>query len=228
MPESSIIVFIESLMDKRSRLYKKVNELGYAVELGRQPEKDIKNWVLRILKEEGKQISSSNMDLFLSMTGDDMDNIRTELDKLISFLGEREAVSSEDIEAICTRQISSRIFDMITAVAQKKQELALRYYRDLLALREPPLRILFLLTRQFNQLLQVKELSRRDIDRKELAKKAGITPFIAGKIINQASAFSADILIQYIEKCANAEEAVKTGRMTDQLAVELMIVTLSS
>ena len=36
MPDTSILVFVESEVDKRSRLYKKVKDLGYAAEMGRQ------------------------------------------------------------------------------------------------------------------------------------------------------------------------------------------------
>ena len=38
---------------------------------------------------------------------------------------------------------------MVEAVAAKQQKQALDYYYDLLALKEPPMRILYLLARQF-------------------------------------------------------------------------------
>mgnify|MGYP002229174370 FL=1 len=50
---------------------------------------------------------------------------------------------------------------MIHAVAEKRQKQALLYYYDLLALKEPPMRILFLMVRQFRILMEVSEMSRR-------------------------------------------------------------------
>ena len=50
---------------------------------------------------------------------------------------------------------------MVGAVAEKNQKKALELYYDLLTLKEPPMRILFLIARQFNILLQVKELRRK-------------------------------------------------------------------
>ena len=58
-------------------------------------------------------------------------------------------------------QVSNKIFDMITAIANRQTRKAMDLYEDLLTLKEPPMRILFLIARQFNQILQVKELMGR-------------------------------------------------------------------
>ena len=96
-------------------------------------------------------------------------------------------------------------------------------YEDLLTLREPPMRILFLIARQFNQLLLVRELQASGADRGTVASKLKVPPFVAGKLSNQAAAFTKEQLISYVQTCVDAEEAVKTGRMGDRLAVELLI-----
>ena len=84
-----------------------------------------------------------------------MGNISQELEKLLSYTMGRDVITRADIEAVCTTQITNRIFEMIRAVTEKKQRKALDLYQDLLALKEPPMRILFLLARQFNLLLQM-------------------------------------------------------------------------
>jgi DNA polymerase-3 subunit delta len=50
-----------------------------------------------------------------------------------------------------------------------------------------------------------------------------VPPFVAGKLSSQAAAFTKEQLISYVQTCVDAEEAVKTGRMGDRLAVELLI-----
>ena len=50
-----------------------------------------------------------------------------------------------------------------------------------------------------------------------------VPPFVAGKLSSQAAAFPKEQLISYVQTCVDAEEAVKTGRMGDRLAVELLI-----
>ena len=85
------------------------------------------------------------------------------------------------------------------------------------------MRILFLIARQFNQLLQVKELTEKGLERKTIASRLKLQPFVVGKVIPQARQFSRDQILSYVNLCVEAEEAVKTGRLSDRLAVELLI-----
>ncbi|MCI8549081.1 MAG: DNA polymerase III subunit delta [Lachnospiraceae bacterium] len=227
MPDSTILLFVEESVDKRNRFYKKVKELGYITELGRQSEAQLKTWIVRSLKQSNRQISQAALELLLNNVGNDMEHIRTELDKLVSYTEGKEGILPGDVEAICSVQITGRIFDMITDIASRRQSAALDKYYDLMALREPPMRILFLVARQFHQLLLVKELSVSGKGRDEIAKKAGIQPFVAGRLISQGKNFQLDELKTCLEKCTEAEEAVKTGRLADNLAVELLITEFS-
>ena len=100
---------------------------------------------------------------------------------------------------------------------------AMDLYEDLLTLKEPPMRILFLIARQFNQILQAKELMGKGMDKGGIASKLKIPPFAAGKIMPQARTFSKDQILSYVNLCVETEEAVKTGRLNDRMAVELLL-----
>lgn len=228
MPQETILLFVETEVDKRGKLFKAVKSAGRVAELGRQDEKTLTSWVLGIIKKEKKNITGDALRLFLEMAGDDMENIGHELEKLLSFVMEKDAIERSDVEEICTVTTESKIFEMIHAVAEKKQKQALDLYYDLLALKEPPMRILFLIARQFNQMLQVLDLREQGYDNSTIASKAGIAPFIAKRALAQANHFSKKILQMAVEDCVDAEEAVKTGRLGDRLAVELIIVKYSS
>ena len=86
------------------------------------------------------------------------------------------------------------------------------------------MRILFLIARQFNQLLQVKELAAQGGDKGTIASKLKVPPFAAGKLLTQAKMFTKEQILSYVQLCVESEEAVKTGRMGDRMAVELLIV----
>lgn len=223
MPETTCLMFVESEVDKRSKLYKKVKALGYAAEMERQDAAQLGRWALSLLSKEGKRITGHTMELFLSMAGDDMENIRMELEKLISYTWGRDVITDEDVEAVCTVRVSNRIFEMVSAIVNRQTRRAVELYEDLLTLKEPPMRILFLIARQFNQLLQVKELSERGLDRKTIASRLKMQPFVVGKVIPQTRRFSREQVLSYVNLCVEAEEAVKTGRLSDRLAVELLI-----
>ena len=134
-----------------------------------------------------------------------------ELEKLISYTMGREVITDQDVEEICTTQ----------AAGQTRR--AMDLYEDLLTLKEPPMRILFLIARQFNQILQVKELASKGMDKGSIAAKMKIQPFVVGKVLPQTRAFSREQILSYVELCVQMEEEVKTGRLSDRLAVELLL-----
>lgn len=224
--ETAYFVFTESEVDKRSKLYKLIQSRGYAAEFSVQDEKTLKRWVAGILSREDKKIAESALQLFLSKAGTDMENIQMELEKLICYCMNRDVVTDADVEAVCTNRISNHIFDMINAIADGQTRKALDLYYDLLALKEPPMRILFLIARQCNLLLQAKELKARGYDNKAIGTKIGVPPFIAGKYTSQAARFKTSVLKNAVYQCVETEEAVKTGRINDRMSVELLIVSV--
>ncbi len=224
LPETTYFVFAEDEVDKRSKMFKTVKSAGSVIDFERQREDILIRWVSGRLKRENKNITGQAMQLFLSMTGSDMENIDKELEKLLCYCLERGEITPEDVEAVCTGQVNNRIFDMIDAIATKKQRQALQLYYDLIELKEPPMRILFLLARQFQILLNVKDLRKQGFDQKAIASKAGIPPFAVGRNLKQAEGFTLSQLRQALEDAISAEADIKMGRMADQMAVELLIV----
>lgn len=223
MPDTTILLFVETEVDKRNRLYKKVKDMGYAAELNRQDSAQLARWAGGILTREQKKITKHTMELFLSMAGDDMENIRMELEKLISYTLGREVITDEDVMAVCTVQVTNRIFEMVSAIVNRQPRKAMDLYEDLLTLKEPPMRILFLIARQFNQLLQVKDLMGKGMDKGTIASKLKMQPFVVGKTMPQARQFGREQILSYVEFCVETEEAVKSGRLQDRLSVELLI-----
>ena len=227
IPQTSFLIFVEEEIDKRSKLYKAVKDRGRIVELKRQDEKTLVRWILGMVKKENQNMTESAARYFLGKVGNDMENIQKELEKLFCYCLNHTEITVADIDAICTTQITNHIFDMVDAVANKEQKKALDYYYDLLTLKEPPMRILYLLTRQFRILMEIKEMENQGVPSKEMASKAGIMPFLVGKYRAQAQAFSAKELRQIVEAGVQTEENVKTGRMGDVLSVELFLVQYS-
>lgn len=226
-PPSVCLIFVEEEVDRRSKMYKAAQKCGSVVEFKRQTEDVLVRWILGRLKREQKNITNQVMQLFLSQTGTDMENIDRELEKLICYAYERDVITAADVEAVCVGQTTNKIFEMVNAIAEKDQKRALSLYYDLLALKEPPMRILFLITRQFQILFQVKEMRRLGFDNKTIASKAGVPEFAVRRNLVQAKSFLAEELRSALEDGVQAEQDTKTGKMADQMAVELFLVKYS-
>lgn len=228
MPDTTCFLFIENEVDKRGKMYKAVKDKGCIVEMGRQDEKTLLYWIAGNVKKEGRQIKESTARYLVAKTGTDMENLEKEMEKLFSYTLGKNEITMQDVDDICTTQITNKIFEMVEAVATKQQKKALDYYYDLLALKEPPMRILYLLSRQFKLLLEVNDLLRGGYDKSQIAKTAGLHPFVAGKYMQQCRAFTGEELRGIMEESAATEEMVKTGRLNDVMSVELFIVKQSS
>lgn len=230
VPETTCLVFVENEIDKRGKLFKKIKDLGYVCEMAEQNQASLEKWIVGILNQNGMKITKNSIEFFLKSVGSDMENISKELEKLICYSMGRDVITAADIEAVCTVQISSRIFDMIDAMSNKNRAKALELYNDMMALREPPMRILFMLARQFNIMLQVLELSGRGMANGEIASKVSIQPFIVGKVIKQLSiknGFSGKMLVEALKDCVNIENDIKNGRMDDKAGVEMILIKYS-
>jgi len=156
-----------------------------------------------------------------------MSNIDRELEKLLSYTQKKEIIEAIDVEEIVTRQVENQIFDMVDAISGHNQKKALDLYYDLLSLKEAPMRILFLITRQFRILAEVKELSGKGYSRFDIAKKVGVPEFAVRKYQAQCKNFTMQQLFGALQDGVSVEEDVKTGKLNEKIAVEIFIIKYS-
>ena len=227
VPDTTTFVFVETEVDKRSRMYKALKNHGRIVEFAAQNQELLTRWMLGRLKRENKNITKAAMQEFFDRVGTDMGTLDREMEKLICYCMDRDVIELPDVEAVCPQAVTNRVFDMVSVIVECRRKDALEMYYDLLALKEPPLRILFLITRQYNILMQLKDLRRKGMNNSAMAKAAGIPPFAVSKSLGQASRLSIDSIKKILAYSVEMEEAVKTGQMNEQIAVELVIIEAS-
>lgn len=227
LPETTYMIFVEEEVDGKTKLTKAVKKYGTAVEFTTPKEDMLQRWIIKRISQEGKNITQSTYQRFLSKTGNDMENIDKELEKLLCYTMDKEVIEMEDVEAITTEQISNKVFEMVDAIANHNQKRALDLYYDLLALKEEPMEILALMSRHFNILSIVKVMSNQGFSNKEIAPQAGCPDWAVKKYQAQARSFRVEQIKQALVDGVSYEEAVKTGRMDKQMAVELFIVQYS-
>ena len=181
-------------------------------------------WVGAMLKDSGKQMKKDAWIQFRDMTDSSMDNMKRELDKLVTYVGDRTQITIEDVNAICIPQIETKIFDMINSIALKDLPKTMDLYQDMLSAKEPPMRILYMIVRQFRQLAVIRELKEQGESSASIAKKIGMQDYIVRKnealIRNLGSKEIKNLLVD----AATFEQQVKTGLLDENLAVEMIMM----
>ncbi|MGN0507424.1 MAG: DNA polymerase III subunit delta [Lachnospiraceae bacterium] len=223
IPDSAVLVFVEEEVDKRNRLFKAVKEHGYICEMNGMTESELKLWIASLLKREGKKITEATVQFFMEQVGTDMGRMQCELEKLICYTLGRDVITVQDIKEVCTEQLTGKIFAMTDAMAQGQKKRALDLYNDLIALHEKPLGILYMIQRQFHLLLIVKGMKESGTDKNAVASAISVPPFAASKYMAQADRFQKEEIRRILEYSAELEGAVKTGRIQEQIAVELLL-----
>lgn len=228
LPEHVCLVFYEDEIDKRIKTVDIIKKRGLIVELPLQKPAELVKWVIKVFASFKKQIDPITASLLVENSEQGMNELLTEMNKLVLYLGERVKVTREDIEKICTKSVKTRIFDLTDAIAEKDKVKALKMLDDMIIMKEPVQKILFMINRQFRHLLQMKVLVSEGMNSDSAASRIGITPYAAGKVVKQARGFSIEDLKNAIKESLEYDLAIKTGKLKDRLAVELLITRLSS
>lgn len=223
IPDSSVVIFTEENADKRLSLYKAVNKYGYCAEFAKMKSAELGGWLSQ--KSNGK-LSGQGAEFMIRYVGADMTILSSELDKLLSYVGER-AISRADIENVCTRSLESSIFTMVAAIGNKNPQVALDVYNNLLIKKESPLGILMMIARQLRMIMQCKYLSAKGGNAKQIAAELKLRDFMVRDCLEQSRNFNVSGLMRALMDCADCDIRIKRGLIEDRLAVESFILQYS-
>ncbi len=223
--EETKIIFIENEIDKRNSLYKYIKANGCVCEINHYNDNELLSFIAGYLGKSGCMITKRAAILLINKVGVDMQMLINEMDKLSAYAGDTKQIDINEVEAICTTMLSGKIFQMMDYIVSGKKNEAISLYSDLIALKESPASILYLLTRHLNLLLILKE----NIEESDTvcAKKMSVPPFSIKKYRAQQKAYSRSMLLKLIEECVSTDEDIKTGITDAQLGTLMLIVKLS-
>lgn len=225
LPAYSHVIFSETEVDKRSRTYKAVDRLGHAAELNHPKKEQAENWVLAYLKKRGMNIRRDAYDYICQNLPEDMYAMENELSKLCDYRAADKSISLDDVKSLMTVRIENRIFDLTEAVTSRDRKKALALYQDLLALREPPMRILFLMNRALNQICLAKKMTEERVPREKIEAALGVRQFVLNKILNTGRRFPTGIFETLLRTGIDLETRVKRGDISENAACELLILS---
>ncbi len=226
--DTTVAVFVEDKVDKRSRMYREVSKLGRAVEFRTQPEEVLDKWLCQEAAKAGKRMPNGVAAYLVHYSGDDMTKLEAQLHKLYSYLGERADITNADINAICTPDIDDNIFAITDAIANKKAASAMKSYNDLITNGEAAQKILYMIVRQFRQLLRACILSKEGKGSAEIAGSLGLREGVAYMIVKQSRQFGEETLRKILEELLEMDASSKNGNLDANDACMLIILKYAS
>lgn len=224
IPETTVIVFVESEVDKRDKLYKACAKYGTAEEFLLGDQSELLSWIGGRLKEDGIQMRHDAWNEFYLRCGSSMDLMDAEYQKLSAFCWEKKQIEKSDVEAVCSNASETKIFLLSDAISERDPSKVFQVYHDMLRQNESAPGILSLLQRQLSLLYDLKLMDRDGVSFADKKKNLGISyDFIIKKLESYQKRFKEEELRELLAKAAVLEADFKSGKLDDSIAVELLL-----
>jgi len=224
IPQETIMVFVESEVDRRSKLFKQITKIGCVIDCTTPTPQMLLAWVARLAKERGKTLTPPVAQQFIRTVGTNMTSLSQEMDKLTAYCGGNQDITAADINVICTPTLESRIFDLTKALCAGRTGDALGLYRDMLILKESPIMILSMIIRQFRVILLSLCAKEKGMTIMQIAKELNLRDFMVAEALGQSKRFTVDELMTALTDCQDTDIKIKTGLITPELGVEMLIL----
>ena len=225
-PTSCLLILAEGNVDKRKKTYKLIAEQGEVLEFLPLKGRQLLMWLKSFFEENGKKITKEAAELLLDSCANSLTQLAQEAEKLILYAQEMDIIDQEIVSRLTSRTNQETIFKLIDSVAEKDAKSAFYSLRAILDNNEPPLKILFMLTKQFRLILQVKVLSEQGKPPKALADILNLSPFVIRNCLQQSRKYSLKELRQIFQLLLAADNAIKTGKYEPRLSLELLVAEL--
>jgi DNA polymerase-3 subunit delta len=225
-PEADLVLLGEKL-GAREKLLAAVKRSGEVHNLEQPTGKALVRWLVGHAERLGLDLPEDVARSLVERCSGDKRRLATETEKLALYVSARPA-TVEDVEDLCPPDVQSNIFAFVDALAAGDRGKSLKLLEDLIETGEPPLRVTYMVRRQFRLVAQARTLFERGVSQKEVAKEIKVPPFVARKLEEQARRLDEEDLERALALVLDLERGLKGGSdLDDELQVELAVLKLS-
>ena len=221
------LVLLGKKLGARERLLAAVKRSGEVHDVEQPTGRALVQWVVGHAKRLGLDLPDDVAQNLIDRCSGDKIRLICETEKLALYVGEGTA-TGEDLEALCPPDVQSNIFAFGDSLAAGERGRALRLLEDLISTGEPPLRVTYMVRRQFGLVARARALFDKGASQREVASELKVPPFVARKLEEQAGGLNEEALERALALVLDLERGLKGGSdLRDELQVELAVLKLS-
>ncbi|MDO4288185.1 MAG: DNA polymerase III subunit delta [Eubacterium sp.] len=229
---TTVLVVYDKNPDKRKKLYKAFKEQAQIVEYNKLNHAEFEKWIgsrwLRAGKKPSRRAVAQFIDqsLYLENSNKNMEMIDNELEKILDYVGGREAITPEDVAAVMPKSIEDNVFKMVDYAMGGKKGEALTMLEQFYLEGESPYGVFSLLIRQLRMMLMARCLSEKRLSPDAMARELKTKPFVAQKLLRGSGRYKTEGLRRRIIDAAKLDLMMKTGQIDPEFALEWYILKL--
>lgn len=204
------IILITAKLPSKNKLFK---DNFSVIDINKSDEnKDIFDYVKSDIKEHKYTCSDSCINYFISKTGNDLNQINNELNKLYMYKIEDKVININDIDLLISDNIDIIIYEFTNAVIDKDYEKITKMYNKFMEDNVSIDYLLVSLDNSFRQALIIKNLSNNNLSNKEIAKLIDKKEFYVKKMLERLYQYTETDLAKFINKLAKIDKDYKSGK----------------
>lgn len=229
IPESCcMVLYFTEQPDSRKKLCKELKNAAEWVQFDLLSDSDLLKWCSRALKTEGKQIEPDAVEQLTFMAGRSLTTLTQELSKLSAYIGSRTIITPEDVEKVVTPSTECTVFQMIDCVLRRQSAQAQMLLKNMLENGESRIGALAMLTRQLRMLTHIRLMRAQGMTLQEIERKLSLNHYAASRAAKQAGQFTAESLQEGYRACVETDYNIKSGRMRDAAALDMLMLRLAA
>ncbi|NLM04291.1 MAG: DNA polymerase III subunit delta [Clostridiales bacterium] len=234
IPDTTCLIFYgTNNIDARKKIVKEIKKHGKILKFDKLRDASLRKWIKDRIESYGKSISTQEIAYFMENIDyvgkngqQNLLDLDKEIKKLISYVGDRKKITVADLENIFISSFQNDIFKLLDAIGKKEVSEALKRLDHMVYQGEAIMRISATLGNQLRNLYKTKLLLEEGYSTKLIASKIGIHPYVAKKSAEQCRDFSLKTLENSLRNYLEMDLAIKSGKMKDDIAIELFIVDI--
>jgi DNA polymerase-3 subunit delta len=217
----------EEKEDEKHWLVKWMKKSGLKLERYALPAQwEMTGWIINNAREQGGAIEQAAAAKLAEMVGPDTRQAAQEVSKCLTYANWSRPVSIKDVEAVSISTAEPDIFAMVDALAAGNGKAAQRMLHLLLE-NEDAFSLWGMIIRQFRLLLLAREVIDARGGQREVEQALGVHAFVAEKVFGQANRFTLPALERIYHRLLEIDEGAKTGQVTLDLALDMLVVELT-
>lgn len=224
---TTCLVFTAEKIDKRLGFFSALDKAKCLCYIKPLAEGEFPAWIRKEALRFGKKISDETIGVLLDALGNDLGDIKQELDKLTLFVGDRNNIGKEDVETVVSNSRVDTVFNLTDSIGSKDFKKAIININKLIDQKEEPVKILGMITRHFRIIWRAKGLSKKGVSPNSMASVLGVfTPRYLDGYIKQGRGFSAEGLLKIYQKLHKTDIALKSAKQHPLMIMEKLVMDL--
>ncbi len=225
IPDTTVLVLVDNQISNRNPLLKEIAASAQVKQFPLLKRSELISWVQKRVAETGGKISTEAVILIAKLVGNDLWAMANEIDKLVLFAGGR-FIEEKDVNAIVSHAQETSVFTMVDAILEGRSGTAEESLQQLIERGAVPTYLLWMLHRQIQFIILVKELTRQKETKKEIQTQLGLSDYPMQKTVEQAEKYSLERLKSIYGKLLETDLAIKTGKYDGELALNILVAEL--